>query len=228
MAPRDYDIRVVDDVPRAFAELVAEESPGSIALSGGDTARACYGLLADAGVEWGVVSVLFGDERWVPVDDPDSNEGMARKAFLDEVAVAAVHSLRHADPDHHAEPENAAGAYDALLRAGPPIGVVHLGVGPDGHTASLFPGDSAALGEGTRLVVVTGDGAHPHRRLTMTLPAIARARLVVFTVAGAGKAAVLARLVRGDDLPAARVRAERVVWLVDDAAASSLAAAGLG
>ncbi len=79
------EIRVVDHVPQAFAELVAAEAPRSIALSGGDTARHAYELLAVADVEWGAVEVYFGDERWVPIDDPESNEGMARHAFLDQV-----------------------------------------------------------------------------------------------------------------------------------------------
>ena len=90
------EIRVVENVPQAFAALVVDVAPQSIALSGGGTARACYELLADAAVEWSEVSVLFGDERWVPVDDPDSNEGMARQVLLDQVKPRAIHSLRNA------------------------------------------------------------------------------------------------------------------------------------
>ncbi len=206
--------RRVPHVPASFAELVAAEAPASIALSGGDTARACYELLAVAPVDWSGVEAYFGDERWVPVHDHESNEGMARLAFLDEVEPAAVHSLKEAGPT----PEEAAAAYDALLRGAPPIGLVHLGLGPDGHTASLFPG-SPALDETERLVVVTGDDQHPELRLTVTYPALARAALVVFTVAGADKREALAAVRRGEDLPAARVRADRVIWLVDEAAA---------
>lgn len=205
------EIRVVPHVPAAFAALVTTEAPTSIALSGGDTARACYQLLATAAaIDWSRVEVFFSDERWVPVHDPDSNEGMARLAFLDDVDPAWVHSLRHAG----ATIEEAAAAYDALLRRFGPVDLVHLGLGPDGHTASLFPG-SPALEERERLVVATGDDAHPHARLTWTYPAIARSRLVVFTVAGAEKREAFARVRAGDDVPAARVRAERVVWLVD-------------
>jgi 6-phosphogluconolactonase len=206
--------RRVAHVPEAFADLVAAEAPASIALSGGDTARACYELLATAPVDWSAVDVFFGDERWVPIHDHESNEGMARLAFVDEVGPRSVHSLYRAGPT----PEAAAAAYDALVRGSPPIGLVHLGLGPDGHTASLFPG-SPALDEQERLVVVTGDDQHPNLRLTFTYPALARAALVVFTVQGIDKHDALAAVRRGEDRPATRVRADRVVWLVDEAAA---------
>jgi 6-phosphogluconolactonase/glucosamine-6-phosphate isomerase/deaminase len=113
--------------------------------------------------------------------------------------------------------EAAAAAYDGEVAAAPPIALVHLGLGPDGHTASLFPG-SAALTVVDRLVVTNADDLHPHPRLTFTYPALARARLVVFTVAGSDKRDALARVRAGDDLPAAKVDADRVVWLVDPAA----------
>jgi 6-phosphogluconolactonase len=206
---------VVDDVPAAFTDLVAAEAPASIAFSGGDTARESYEHLRtrrDA-VAWDAVDVWFGDERWVPVEAPDSNEGMARAALLDHVPVRAVHSMRHAADSIDA----AAAAYDAEVAGVPPIDLVHLGLGPDGHTASLFPG-TPALAVDDRLVVPNGDDLHPHPRLTFTFPALARARLVVFTVAGDDKRDALARVRAGEDLPAAHVDAERVVWLVDPAA----------
>lgn len=206
--------RVVDDVPQAFAELVHELAPASIALSGGGTARRCYELLAVADVDWRRVDVWFGDERWVPIHDRDSNEGMARVCFLDEVEPRAIHSMKDAGPTIEA----AAQSYDDALRGSAPIELVHLGLGPDGHTASLFPG-SPALAELERLVVATGDDEHPHQRLTFTFPAITRSSLAVFTVAGADKRDALERVKTSDEAPAARVRAERVVWLVDRAAA---------
>ena len=209
------ELRIVDDVPVAFAALVAAERPHSIALSGGGTARRAYEHLADADVSWSEVEVYFGDERWVPVDDPESNEGMARAVILDHVAPAAVHSLRDAGPTIEA----AADAYDVRVAAAPPIDLVHLGLGPDGHTASLFPG-SAALAVQDRLVITNRDDLHPHPRLTFTFAALARSRLVVFTVAGAEKRDAFARVRAGDDLPAARVTADRVVWLADAAAAN--------
>jgi 6-phosphogluconolactonase len=207
------ELRVVDHVPQAFAELVAAERPRSMALSGGDTARAGYELLAVADVPWETVDVFFGDERWVPVGDPDSNEGMARTCFLDLVMPRAIHSMRHAGGTI----EEAAANYDDLVRSSDPIALIHLGLGPDGHTASLFP-RSPALRERDHFVVATGDALHPHPRLTLTYPAIATSRLVVFTVAGLGKRQALDRVKRGEDLPAARVTAERVIWLVDPAA----------
>ena len=214
--PLNGEIRIVPHVPSAFAQLVTVEAPRSIALSGGDTARACYQLFATAAnVDWSDVAVFFGDERWVSVHDPDSNEGMARLAFLDELDPSWVHSLRHAGDTI----DEAAANYDALLADYGPIDLIHLGLGPDGHTASLFPG-SAALDEHERLVVPNpGDATHRHDRLTFTYPAIALGRTVVFTVAGEGKREAFARIRAGDDLPAARVEADRIVWLVDPAAA---------
>ncbi|HEX9506155.1 MAG TPA: 6-phosphogluconolactonase [Acidimicrobiia bacterium] len=209
------ELRVVDDVAGAFASMVEREAPPSIALSGGETARRCYGLLARLSTDWSGVDIWFGDERWVPIDDDDSNEGMARRVLLDRAMPRAVHSLRLAGDT----PERATAAYDEELRRYDPIALVHLGLGPDGHTASLFPG-SPALVERERLVVATGDGQHQHPRLTFTYPALARSRLIVFTVEGEGKRDAFARVRAGDlAAPATTVAAERVVWLVDPAAA---------
>jgi 6-phosphogluconolactonase len=210
------EFRVVDDVPKAFAALVADRAPESIALSGGDTARHSYELLATADVEWRDVEVYFGDERWVPLHDPDSNEGMARVAFLDQVEPRAIHSMYEAGPSIEA----AADAYHQRIADCIALDLVHLGLGADGHTASLFP-DSAALAERDRLVVATGDDRHPHPRLTLTFPAIARAHLVVFTVSGSDKREALARVRDGHDVPAARVHGEQIIWLVDAAAAGT-------
>jgi 6-phosphogluconolactonase len=149
----------------------------------------------------------------VPVGDPESNEGTARHAFVDQARPRAVYSMRNASDTL----EEAADAYDRLLRDYGPLGLVHLGLGPDGHMASLFPG-SPALDERERLVVATGDDLHPHPRLTLTFPEIAESRLAVFTVAGEGKREALQRVKAGDDLPATRVSAGRVIWLVDEAA----------
>jgi 6-phosphogluconolactonase/glucosamine-6-phosphate isomerase/deaminase len=133
---------------------------------------------------------------------------MARKVLLDRASPAVVHSMVSLGAD----------AYDALVRECPPIDLVHLGLGPDGHTASLFPG-APQLDVADRYVVDAGDDAHPHPRITFTFPAIARSHLVVVTVAGDDKRDAWSRLMRGDDLPAQRIDASRVVWLVDQAVA---------
>jgi 6-phosphogluconolactonase len=208
------ELRPVDDVAAAFADLVLAEAPTSLALSGGSTAQRCYETLAAREPDLAGVTVFYGDERWVPLDDRDSNAGMTRRALLDVVPVAAEHPMFRADLTL----AEGAAAYGRLLRDAGPVGLVHLGLGPDGHTASLFPG-SAQLGETEHRVVPAGDDAHPHPRLTVTLPWLAAQPLVVFTVAGADKREAFGRVRAGDrELPAARVRAGRIVWLVDAAA----------
>jgi 6-phosphogluconolactonase len=214
MTPVQGDLRVVDDVASAFADLVVEIAPASIALSGGDTAEDAYKVLAARELDWSGIDVYFGDERYVPVDDADSNEGMARAVLLDLVDPHEIHSMTNAGPTIEA----AADSYDALVAAAAPIDLVHLGLGPDGHTASLFPATDA-LAVRHRLVVPNRDELHPHPRLTFTYPALERSRLIVFTVTGEDKRDVFARVRAGDDLPAAHVTAEQVIWLVDPAAA---------
>ena len=167
----------------------------------------CYAALRREALEWSVVDVFFGDERIVPVESDDSNEGMARRILLDHVSPRAVHSMVTPGAD----------AYDALVRASPPIDIVHLGLGPDGHTASLFPG-TPALDERERFVVENGDDLHPHRRLTFTFPAIECAALAVVTVAGEEKREPIRRIRAGEDLPGARIRARQVLWIGDRAA----------
>ena len=216
----------VDDVPRAFSDAVHEAyaaRPGPRfvpVLSGGPTAQACYEVLATTGgIDWGVVDVYVGDERVVPPDDEDANQRLIREALLDRVGPVGSFS-----------PMPTVGPVDECVEAyqrtmadvvtGPGIDLVHLGMGPDGHTASLFPGAPTLDAEPGVLVLATEDpnGVNPHPRLTLTLPAINSARTAVFTVAGGSKAAAVAALVRGDDVPAARVHAGRTLWLVDGAA----------
>jgi 6-phosphogluconolactonase len=203
------EVRVVADVPAAFAALVVERSPRSIALSGAWLARDCYLALRNAAVDWPNVDVFFGDERFVPADSPDSNEGQARRVLLDHVAPRAIYGMYESRGI-----EQAADAYDELIRTSPPIELIHLGIGPDGHTASLFPGTSA-LDETRRLVVPNGDDLHPHPRVTFTFPAIARSPLVVVAVSGEEKREAIARIRAGEDRPGARSRAREVIWLID-------------
>jgi 6-phosphogluconolactonase len=216
---------VVDDVAGEFAERVIEAFLGrptdgfSMALSGGSTARACYErLAADAGtqIDWWKVDFYWGDERCVPPDDPDSNYHLAREALLDRVGAAnAAYPMRCEE-----------GADPYQLRVGElgRFDVVHLGLGPDGHTASLFPGSTALDADPGQLVVLNDDpsGRNPHRRMTLTYAGIARARLVLVTVSGEAKRKALARVMAGDDVPAGGIRAEQVIWLADAAAAGDL------
>ena len=221
-------ITVVDDVPRAFADAVVEAfaaRPGprfALVLSGGPTAQQCYEVLAtERGVDWTVVDVYIGDERVVPPDDVDANQRLIKEALLDRVGpVGSFHPMPTVGPL-----EQCVAAYQRVMSdlvTGPGIDLIHLGMGPDGHTASLFPGDKSLEAAPGELVRATEDpnGRNPHPRLTLTLPAINSARLAVFTVAGASKSAAVAALVRGEDIPAARVHAGHTTWLVDRAAAA--------
>jgi 6-phosphogluconolactonase len=217
-------IEQVESGPDAFAQLVVDRlaaaggAGSSLFLSGGSTAEQCYRSLAERGrpgvVDWSTVDVYLGDERCVPLDDPDSNHRMIAETLLDAVApVRSDHPMYEAG-----SPEAAAAAYQQLVEPLPAFDIVHLGLGPDGHTASLFPGSAALDVDDPDLLVVANRDPranNPHDRITLTLAAIARARLVVFTVSEASKRAAFQRIVDGDDLPAGRVTADEVLWLVD-------------
>ena len=216
------DLRIVGDVAAAFCDVVAdawESRTGdlfTIALSGGDTARRCYEALArhaDTPVDWSEVRVVWGDERCVPLDHEDSNHRLAQESLLRSVGpVAEIHPMQC----------DVADAYDRLI-AGIDVDVVHLGLGPDAHTASLFPGSPALDAPADRSVVPNEDplGNNPLPRLTFTTAAIAAARTVVVTVEGASKREALDRVRAGEDVPAARIDRPGVVWLTDPAAAGS-------
>jgi 6-phosphogluconolactonase len=219
------ELIVVDDLPGEFAERVIEafhNRPGegfSFALSGGDTARRCYERLAvDGGdqIDWWQVDVYWGDERCVPPGDPDSNQLLGRKALLERVGAAnAVYPMRCDEgPDPYQQRVAQLGRFD----------LVHLGLGPDGHTASLFPDSPALDADEGRLVVMNEDphGNNRHPRMTLTFSAIARSRLVLVTASGEARRRALTAVCNGEDLPAARIRAERVVWLADREAAADL------
>jgi 6-phosphogluconolactonase len=233
-------IERVASVPDAFARLVAERVAGardggfSLFLSGGPTAQACYQRLAElttpdrdaAGrgttgrgrVDWTTVDIYLGDERCVPPDDPDSNHRMITETLLDTVGpVRSDHPMYRSG-----SPEEAASAYQGELEPLTGFDLVHLGLGPDGHCASLFPGSAALAVDDPAVQVVANrdpNANNPHDRITLTLPGIARARLVVFTVSGSSKRDAFNRLTAGADLPAARVTAGEVLWLVDADAA---------
>jgi 6-phosphogluconolactonase len=233
--------RQVDSVPQAFAVLLAERltavPPGgiNIFLSGGSTAEECYRALAArtgpgpggaASAPWSSVDVYWGDERCVPLDDPDSNHRLGVDALLGAVGpVRSDHPMYRGGP-----PDEAAAAYDREVSALDTLDIVHLGLGPDAHCASLFP-HSAALDvdESGPQVVASRDPneVNRHDRITLTLPAIARSRLVVFTVSGSSKRDALRRVIAGEDVPAGRVTAaEQLFWLVDPAAVGDTALPG--
>lgn len=238
-------IDIVASVPDAFANLVAARLAGSGArrfslfLSGGQTARQSYERLAErtapgggggggadrVRVDWKSVDVYLGDERCVPPDHEDSNHRMITAALLDAVGpIGSDHPMYRSG-----SPESAASAYQSEVAPLDGFDLVHLGLGPDGHCASLFPGsDALAIDDPSVLVSPNRDPNtnNPHDRITLTLPGIARARTVVFTVSGPSKREPFARVVAGEDLPAARVTAREVLWLVDADAAGDARLAG--
>lgn len=204
----------------------------AIGLSGGSTPKVLYGLLAGPDyatrVPWERVHWFFGDDRVVPWDDARSNVRMVREAFGHGAPIPPTH-LHFIPLDEGAEA--GARAYertlldfygaDRLDPARPLFDLVLLGLGEDGHTASLFPG-KPAVEETERLVApVPEAGLAPFvPRITLTFPALASSRHVLFLVTGAGKRAPLARLAAGEDLPAGRVTsAGEIAWLLDAAAA---------
>jgi 6-phosphogluconolactonase len=188
------ELRVVEDPAVACAELLVEVAAagGQIVLAGGSTPRAAYQRAASAGTPWTRATVWFGDERCVPPDDERSNYAMAKAALLDPLGEAGptVKRIRG-----ELGPTAAAEDYEReLLAAGTPrFDLLLLGLGPDGHTASLFP-DQESLGERSRLVVgVEQPGLEPRvSRVTMTLPTLASAHQIIFLVTGAEKADAVA------------------------------------
>jgi len=215
----DVEGAFVDTVRAAFAARPNERFV--LVLSGGPTARRCYERLSAADdVEWPMVDVYVGDERFVPADDPDANQRLIRESLIDPVGgVGSFVPM----PTGLGDATACAAAYQEVIAgvlAGSGIDVIHLGMGTDGHTASLFAGAPALDAGPNELVVATDDpnGRNPHPRLTVTLPVIDRARLAVFTVAGESKQDAVAKLRAGVDLPAARVRSADVRWLIDAAA----------
>jgi 6-phosphogluconolactonase len=196
----------------------------SLALAGGETPRATYAALGRRDdVNWTLVDLFFGDERAVPPDHPESNYAMVQSSLLVHPGPARARVYRM--PADAADLDEAALEYEStlcrVLGTPPRLDVVLLGLGEDGHTASLFPGQPA-LAESERYVVAT-PAPHIAPRLTVTFAALAQARAIFFVVTGAAKAPILARALAGDGdaaLPAQRValRDGRVTWFVDRAA----------
>jgi 6-phosphogluconolactonase len=216
---------------RIIARIAANSGRVAICLSGGSSPQKLYELLATDAyrgrIPWERVHWFMDDERFVPITDSRSNIAMARKAFLGRCAPPTnVHPIDVDSTSH----EEAARRYerelksfygaDALDPTRPLFDVVLLGVGPDGHTASLFPGYPAV--DETRRWVTEVPEAHVEPfvpRVSLTLPALASCREMLFEAGGAGKRAILTRVLDGEDLPANRARSQgETIWLMDKAA----------
>ena len=217
-----------DCVAQRAATVIAEEARKSVAargrfvvaVSGGHTPWAMLRALASADVPWPAIHIVQVDERVAPAGHPDRNLTHLRESMLD-------HGQIHAMPVESADPEAAAAQYAATLRelAGSPprLDLVHLGLGPDGHTASLVPGDPV-LNIGNADVAMTGI-YQGRRRMTLTYPMINRSRLVLWVVTGSEKVNMLNRLLRGDEtIPAGRIHGDQALLLADDAAAGLMTA----
>jgi 6-phosphogluconolactonase len=246
------EIRIYDDaedLAREAADLfvwagsqgIAANGRFRVALSGGSTPKAIHAMLAGptfAGqVDWGRMEFYFGDERCVPPDHGESNYGMADATLFRPLQINASQVFRMAGET--SDPDQAAKEYESLLRerfgcpapAWPRFDLVLLGMGDDGHTASLFPG-TPALQESRRLVVANRSPRGVPNRLTLTVPAINHAHLVLFLVAGAAKAGAAKRVLedpRADPtrFPARLIRPDegRLLWFLDRAAAGELTVA---
>lgn len=222
----------------AFAQLtnraIAEKGRFTVALAGGNTPRAIYQLLAAnyrERIDWRRVHFFWGDERYVPSHDSDSNYRMVRESLFDHVPILAENV--HRMPTEFIQPETAAQNYEKTLQdfwpaSLPHFDLIQLGLGPDGHIVSLFP-NSPLLQEELRLVVVVTDSPKPPpTRLTLTLPVINQAAQVHFFVTGVEKAEALRSTLKGphdpQKFPAQAVQPQngQVTWWVDEKAASLL------
>jgi 6-phosphogluconolactonase len=230
---RELSERAAAATVATIADAVMRHGRCSLVFSGGNTPRALYALLASTyrdQIPWSQVHAFWGDERYVPSDDSASNYRMARESLLEHVPLPFqnIHPMLTNLPS----PKAAAHDYERTLRAeagrhAPPFDLLLLGIGDDGHTASLFP-RSPALHETTRWVVAVTVAAVPSTRLTLTLPAIAMAARIFVLVSGRGKADALAHVLDPradpDDYPAAALPSRNgvVTWWVDRDAASGL------
>jgi len=210
-----------------------EHGPIGICLTGGSTPKRLYELLARepwrGRIPWERIHWFFGDDRFVPHDDPRSNVRMAREALLNHVPAPFVQPMETAGRDL----AEAARAYEARLHAFrasrgsvlPLFDVVLMGMGPDGHTASLFPGQSGVDERTAWVIGVPEAGFEPFvPRLTLTLPVLASCTEMLFLVSGAEKRGALTRIRHGEDLPAGQAWSDgRLIWLVDRAAAEESA-----
>ena len=219
---------VGDRLVLAITAAIADRGQAAIVLTGGGTGISLLKHVGahDSAIDWPNVHIFFGDDRFVPADDDERNDKQAREALLGHVDIPAgnVHSMAASDGEFGDDMDAAARAYEGVL---PAVFDVHLlGMGGEGHVNSLFP-HTPAVAEQTRLVVGVEDSPKPPpRRITLTLPAVKRAREVWLVVSGAAKADAVAEAIGGaspDDVPAAgAIGSESTVWLLDTEAASKL------
>lgn len=223
--PGELALGAADWIAATLARTIAVRGEASLVLAGGSTPAATYSALAGLPVDWRAVRLYWGDERCVPPTESASNYRMARETLLDPAGVPADNVYRIEGERPSAE---AADAYERLLRERfdgrlPSFDLVLLGVGTDGHVASLFPGQEERW---NRRWVVAVDQPAAVERVTLGLDLLAAARCLGLLVSGAGKAAIVQRLVAAPagELPAAAVieRASSVVWLLDRQAAGSV------
>ncbi|MGC1449046.1 MAG: 6-phosphogluconolactonase [Candidatus Sulfotelmatobacter sp.] len=234
--PQELFAAAAEEVVRASTEAVARCGRFTIVLSGGSTPKSLFNLLATNArttLPWDRMFFFWGDERHVPPSDPDSNYRMAEETMLSKIPVPAGNVFRI--PAENPDAAAAAEAYEQTLRKFfglepgqvPRFDLILLGMGPDGHTASLFPG-TAALQEKSRLVVANWVEKLKTSRLSLTLPVLNAAACVAFLVSGTDKASVLKCVLEdeapGEQYPAKLVRPRdgKLIWLVDRAAASEL------
>lgn len=218
--PGTVSIRAAERIARVAREAVASRGRCALTFSGGTTPWRALCALAGEDVPWGRVHLFQVDERAAPPGDPERNYSHLKEALIDRIPIPSANV--HPMPVEGEDLDEGARRYEAILRriAGSPpvLDLVQLGLGEDGHTASLFPGDPALQAVDSEVVVT---GLHMgRRRMTLTFPAIDRARCILWLVTGAGKAAALERMRAGDrSTPAGRVRSDRAVLLADTAAA---------
>jgi 6-phosphogluconolactonase len=216
---------------RFITALVDAQSTGGdahVVLTGGRVAAAVYRAVAESPargeVAWRRVDFWWGDERFLPAGDPERNETQARDAFLAALDVdpARVHPMP-ADTGQGAEAAAAAYAEELTAAGSPTFDVLMLGVGPDGHVASLFPGYPQLGVTDTAAVAVYDSPKPPPTRVSLTLPLLSRAREVWFVVSGDDKAEAVSKALVDGDVPAARPKGQnRTLWLLDEAAASKV------
>jgi len=238
--PQELFDAAAEEVVRAAEEAVAQRGRFTIALSGGSTPKSLFNLLATnarPSLAWDKMFFFWSDERHVPPTDPDSNYRMADEAMLSKIPVAAANIFRV--PAENPDAAAAAQAYDLTLQKFfgtkpgefPRFDLILLGLGPDGHTASLFP-ETVALEEKSRLVVANWVEKFKTNRITFTLPLLNAARNVAFLVSGTDKASALHAVIDDESAPASRYPAKlvhpsdgKLFWFLDKAAASELSTA---